>query len=126
MLFDLISCCSGTCFPTLCNFTGHYNRRHNGLLLLCRSHASFSCFSSSPYRQALEIREKTFGKSHLSVATVLHNLAVVLCLQVYCRTIKTPMIQCEFSLQGSYTWKVLEFYCGFLQDLKVLEKGCWF
>ena len=35
-----------------------------------------------PYRQALEIREKTFGKSHPSVATALNNLAVVLCLQV--------------------------------------------
>ena len=33
-------------------------------------------------RQALEIRETTFGKSHPSVATALNNLAVVLCLQV--------------------------------------------
>ena len=39
-------------------------------------------FFFSPYRQALEIREKTFGKSHPSVATALNNLAVVLCLQV--------------------------------------------
>ena len=39
------------------------------------------CFVSF-HRQALDVQEKTYGPNHPSVATALHNLAVVLCLQV--------------------------------------------